>query len=349
MADEVFEAGALRALAVAILRAAGAPDDVAAAVADHLVESNLVGHDSHGVIRLPEYVARARSGAVVAAARPVVDLDRGALARVSGEWGFGQVTGALAIDQAIERARAHGIAAVGMVRCNHLGRIGSYMERAANAGFVGLAWVGGLGGTQLAVPFGGAGGAYGTNPIAAGFPAGESGPLLVDFATTAIAGGKVMVAHAKGEAVPPGSIVDKDGNPTTSTSDFLAGGFLLPFGGHKGYALAVLAELMGQALTGGDETTDEGHGGAPYRSAGATFVAIDAGAFRPAEVSRATAEKTVQRLRATRPAPGFQRVMTPGEPESTSRARRQSAGIPLPAETWRAITETATQLGIPVP
>lgn len=343
-----FPAAGLHRLGARIFSAVGTPPDIATEVARALVDANLAGHDSHGVIRIPEYVARVQSGAIYAAARPSLALDRQSAALTSGNWGFGQVAGAFAIDQGVTRAREHGVAVVGLVRCNHLGRIGNYMERAVTKGCIAMAWVGGLGGAHQAVPYGGTRPVYGTNPVAAGFPAGEAGMVIVDFATTAIAGGKAMVAHAVGETVPPGSIVDRDGRPTTDPVDFLRGGALLPFGGHKGYALAVLAELLGQIVTGADETGDEGGGGDPFRRAGALFVVIDAGVFRPREQVASVAAQTIQRIRAVPPVPGVDRVMTPGDPEAYARKRRDVEGIPVPNETWQAISTVAVSLGISV-
>ena len=344
----LFPAATLRLVGSRIFQAVGALPDAAAIVARSLVEANLAGHDSHGVIRIPEYVERARAGTIRPAARPSLTMDRRATALVSGNWGFGQVAGIFAIDQGVARAKEHGVAAVGLIRCNHLGRLGEYMERASVAGCVALAWVGGLGGAHQAVPYGGAEPAYGTNPIAAAFPAGPAGPVVVDFATTAIAGGKVMVADAAGELLAPGCIVDRHGRPTTDPQDFLGGGALLPFGGHKGYALAVLAELLGQALTGAAQAGDEGGGGPPFRRAGALFVVLHAGLFCAEEKVEDVAVATVERIRAVRPAPGFERVLVPGEPEALVRKGRQADGIPLPLETWHKITAAATSVHAPL-
>lgn len=347
MTDPVVRsADALRRLGERIFVAAGVPADIAAVVAEDLVDANLAGHDSHGVIRVPEYVAAIRAGAIRPEGRPTVAAERGATATVDGGWGFGQVAGRFATDLATGRTREHGVAAVALVRCNHLGRLGGFMERAAAAGCVGMLWVGGIGGAHQAVPFGGARPAFGANPLAAGFPAGDAGNVIVDFATTAVAGGKVMVAYDRGEPLPPGAIVDKHGRPTTDPAAFVDGGALLPFGGHKGYALAVLVELLGQALTGADRTGDEGFGGTPFARSGALFVAIDAGAFRPAADAVGCAARIAARIRATPPAAGHDAVRLPGDPEAQTRAARLREGVPLPARTWQAVVETAASLGV---
>jgi LDH2 family malate/lactate/ureidoglycolate dehydrogenase len=155
-----------------------------------------------------------------------------------------------------------------------------------------------------------------------------------------------MVAQAAKKTLPPGSIVDNQGRPTTDPADFFQGGALLPFGAHKGYGLAVLNELFGQALTGADTHGLDGGGGEVFRNAGALFWAIDIGAFRPAEEAKATAERIADRLRAIPPAVGFERVYTPGEPEARTRRERSQSGIELPWETWRAIVATAESVGL---
>jgi LDH2 family malate/lactate/ureidoglycolate dehydrogenase len=254
----------------------------------------------------------------------------------------------MATDEAVFRAHKHGVAAVALVRCTHLGRLGNYMERGCADGVAALAWVGGLGLTHAAVPYGGSRGAYGANPIAAGFPT-DGGPVILDFATTAVAGGKVLVAQAAGEELAPGCIVDAEGRPTTDPAAFIAGGALLPFGGHKGYALAVIAELLGQALSGSDLAAEEGFGGETFPKAGALFVALDPAAFRaPLEALRA-ATAFVERVRAVPPAPGFDAVYLPGEPEALRRAERERDGIPVERPTWEAIVDVATELDVTVP
>ncbi|HEU5430144.1 MAG TPA: Ldh family oxidoreductase, partial [Thermomicrobiales bacterium] len=220
----VCDPEALQTFAGRILAGAGTPDDIAAVVAEDLVDANLAGHDSHGVIRVPQYVKAIADGEIRPTGRATAVADRGATAVVSGEWGFGQASGRFASDLAVERAHCYGVAAVALIRCNHLGRIGAFMERISAGGCVGMMWVGGIGGAHQAVPFGGAKPAYGANPLAAGVPLPSGDPFILDIATTAVAGGKVMVAYDRGEPVPPGTIVDRAGNPTTDPAALLDGG-----------------------------------------------------------------------------------------------------------------------------
>ena len=341
-----FQADALRTMAARIFAAIGTPDDVAAVVADTLVEANLMGHDSHGVLRVPQYVGAAREGHLEVAARPRRVTAHGATALVSGEWGFGQLTGRLAMDEAVRLAREYGVGATAAIRCTHLGRVGDYVERAAARGCVGMAWVGGL--HPAAVPHGGRRRALGTNPMAVGFPVAGEDPVVLDFATTMIAAGKIAAARAAKKPLPPGRIVDRDGAPATDPQAFYDGGALLPFGEHKGYALSTVVDLLGQALTGADrpDASQRGDAQPGQRRSGALFVAIDTGAFRPAEDAAATARSLVDRLRDVPPAPGFTCVLTPGQPEARTRAQRLRDGIEVAEATWQAIRDTAAAAGL---
>jgi len=342
-----FEPAYLRDLSRRIFEAAGTPTDIADHVANHLVDANLAGHDSHGVIRIPWYATQVKDGSLRPAARPRIVEDRPAAALVSGEWGFGHPAAAAALDAACERAERNRLGAAGLVEANHIGRLGTYMERAAARGLVSMMWLGGLSASRAAVPYGATRGIYGTNPMSFAFPAGVGGTLLLDYATTAIAGGKVMVAADKGLPLPEGTVIDRDGRPSTDPDALLDGGALLPFGGHKGYALAFFAQILGQALTGGDTTAGEGRDEGPFGRSGALFLAIDPGLFRPAEDAIASAAGFAEQIRQLPPAPGFERVMAPGDPEARSRLARKEA-IPLPDQTWRHIVETADSLQVAV-
>lgn len=344
MSTVCVQAEPLRALAAGIFAALGAPADIADVVAEALVDANLAGHDSHGVLRIPHYVERVRAGDVKPAARPKVLKTRQAACLLSGEWGFGQPAGRAAMDEAVRRAREYGIGAAGLVRCNHLGRMGEYAERAAASGCAAMIWVGGL--KKTAVPHGGSRPLLGTNPVAIGFPVEGEPPAVMDFATTAVAAGKVMAARAAHKPLPPGCIVDARGRPITDPEEYFNGGALLPFAGHKGYALSVMTELLGQALTGGDLAGETTTAGNVHARSGALFCAIDVGVFRPAQEARAAARGVVERLRAVPPVPGVERVLTPGEPEVRTRRARAAAGIELPEATWLAITTVAREVGL---
>jgi LDH2 family malate/lactate/ureidoglycolate dehydrogenase len=328
----------LLAISRRIFEAAGTPGDLAEVVSDHLINANLAGHDSHGVIRIPSYVQTIQRGQLDPAARPRTLEDRGATIRVDGNWAFGQVAARYAIELAIARAKELGVALVGIVHANHIGRVGEYPSIAAERGVAAFVTVGGLG--KSVAPHGGRRGGLGTNPISFGFPAADHPPLLVDFATSSIAGGKVMVARAKGEPVPPGSLIDANGQPTQDANEYFAGGALLPFGGHKGYGLSLVSALFSGVLTQAAHAEGERGGG------GVLMLAIDAGAFGPAERAIADADAVMERIKAIPPAAGVAEVLVPGEPEARSRQRRGQEGVPVPEATWREIDQTARSMGV---
>lgn len=336
-----FSAAALDRLTRSILAAAGTPPDLASTVAESLVGANLAGHDSHGVMRLLSYVGFVRAGHVRPAARPEVVRQRQATAIVDGRWGWGQPAARLATDTAMALATEHGIGAVTVQHCNHIGRLGEYVERITRAGMMGLAL---CNAGPVVVPYGGRDRRLGTNPIAWAAPTAEpEQPIVLDFATAAVAEGKLRVAVAKGQQIAPQMIVDAQGHPSTTPDDFYAGGALLPFGGHKGYALSVMVELLAGALSGAAPSCLPEYDG----SNGTVIVAVNIADFRPLEGFVDQSQRLRTAMTDSQPAEGFRTVSLPGDPEATARQQRLESGIPLPAQTWRDLVELAAQLGTP--
>jgi LDH2 family malate/lactate/ureidoglycolate dehydrogenase len=324
-----------------IFRATGAPDDLAAQVADVLIDNHLAGHDSHGILRIPEYVRSVRAGEIVPAARPQVIEESATSALISGNWAFGQVTGVFAADLAVEKAKRERVAVLSVVQAGHTGRLAAFTDRAARQGVVMFMAIGTVNKPTTA-PYGGSAPILGTNPIAFSIPNPAGSPITLDFATSSIAAGKIKAAKAKHEPLPPGAILDSRGLPSTDPQAFFEGGFLLPFGGHKGYALAVIAELLSGPLAGADA-----YPGVVSRS-GIFVFAVDAAVFRPsADYEKALAE-TLGRIKAVPPAPGFDEVLLPGEPEARARSKRERDGIPIPEDTWRAVCDVAAELGVKI-
>jgi LDH2 family malate/lactate/ureidoglycolate dehydrogenase len=327
-AARLHPAQELRDLGCAVLKAAGAPPGTARTVADSLVESNLRGHDSHGVLRLGQYTRFVADGVVDPAAAPEVERRRGAIAVVDGRSGFGQLAARLAVVEAGTLARAHGVAAVAIRRGTHVGRLGEYVEALALEGLVALAF---CNADPTVAPFGGRERRLGTNPLAWAAPrAAPNPPLVMDWATAAQAEGKLAVARAKGERAPPGVLVDAEGRPSEDPNDFYAGGALLPFGAHKGSGLSVMIELTGGALSRAGLSTLAGHG----EGNGTVIVALDPAAFAPQGEFETEAEEFCAALAATKPAEGFEEVLVPGELENRTRERRLKEGIPIPPATW---------------
>lgn len=329
----------LHALTVAIFQAAGAPEEHAIVVADVLIDNHLAGHDSHGILRIPEYIRSIRAGEIVPTARPQVLQEGTAHALVKGNWAFGQVTGFFAADLAIAKAKRERIAAVAVVQAGHTGRLAVFTERAARQGIAMFMSIGTVG-SLITAPYGGAAPVLGTNPISFSIPNPAGSPVTLDFATSAIAAGKIKAAKARHEQLPPDSILDKHGLPSTDPQAFFNGGFLLPFGGHKGYALAIIAELLSGPLTGADAFP-----GVRSRS-GIFLFAIDTAAFRPSVDYEKAIAKTVSRIKSVPPRPGFAEILLPGEPEALNRAARERKGISIPAETWQAVVSVGAELGV---
>lgn len=331
----------LHRITAAIFRAAGAPDDHALQVADVLIDNHLAGHDSHGILRIPEYVRSVRLGEIIPTARPSILEESTTTALVSGNWGFGQVTALFAADLATEKAKRERVAVVSVVQACHTGRLAAFTDRAARRDVAMFMTIGTVAGPMVA-PYGGARPLLGTNPLSFSIPNPAGPPVTLDIATSAIAAGKIKAAKAKHENLPPDAILDKCGQPSTDPQAYFDGGFLLPFGGHKGYGLAVIAELLSGPLAGADA-----YPGVVTRS-GIFIFALEASTFRPlAEYEKALA-RTLGRIKAVPPGPGFEEVLVPGEPEARCRRRREAEGIPIPEDTWQAVTNTGAELGVDV-
>ncbi|MBI1384851.1 MAG: hypothetical protein GC150_08080 [Rhizobiales bacterium] len=335
----VIAPGRLLEFSSRFLEAMGEPPALAAEIAGHLVDADLCGVTSHGTFRLSQYLEQARAGRLVPHAEPILKNAPGGGPLVDGGNNLGIPAMRLATDTALEAARSVGVAAVGIANVSHTGRIGAFVERAADGGCLAIL----LGGGSRAdwrqvVPYGGARAVLPTNPYALAAPGGERGPVAVDFATSAGAGGKVYAALAKGEQLPPGLIVDAAGRPTTDPKDYFAGGGLLPMAGPKGYGLALLAELVGEAIAA------DARDGLNW-----CLIAVDLSRFRPPGEARAASEGCLEELRNCPPAPGFARVEIPGERESDLRARRRQEGIPVDREILRALTASAASLGLAEP
>lgn len=357
----IFQAQALEAFTSAVCRAAGADEEVAAEVGRHLVRANLSGHDSHGVLRLPQYLVQVRSGDLVAAARPAILRASTVTALIDARRGFGHYSTAFALQWAMGQARRHGLAAAAVRHSTHIGRLGEYTERAGEQGLIAIVMVGAAGtGVGGVVPFHGRRRFLGTNPWSIGVPAHGRPPMVYDGATSITAEGKLRVARSKGLSAPAGCVVDREGRPSPDPAAFYDGGALVPLGGevagHKGYGLAMAAALIGGlAMIDDGEHTLSGSGvpreGRDRQSelAGVFVAAIDPAAFGdPVHYCQQVAEVLAAAQRVP-PAPGPDRVLVPGEPEVNMRRAREREGIPLPEATWQELAQVGEALGVPLP
>lgn len=316
------------------------------AVAGNLIEANLTGHDSHGIGMLPRYAEAFREGGLVPNTHMQVLHDGGALLRLDGRAGFGQVIGAEAMALGIERARAHGSCIVALGNSHHLGRIGAWAEQCAAAGLISLHFVNVVA-RAIVAPFGGADARFGTNPFCAGVPIEGRAPVILDFATSVIAQGKTRVAMNKGELVDEGCLLDDHGRPTREPRYTVVPPFgaLLTFGGHKGYGLALMCELLGGALAAGMTQSDAD---ADKRRVlnGMFSVIVDPAALGERSAFEAEALKFLDWVQASPAREGFGPVQVAGDAERAQRARRSAEGVPVDATTWREILAAAQSLGV---
>jgi uncharacterized oxidoreductase len=336
----------LEQLVSAIFAAGGCGPSEHNRIAHYLVGANLVGHDSHGVIRVPTYIDWLRAGKVIANQAPEIVFENDAIAVVDGRFGFGQVMGEESMKLGIAKARRQGVAVVALKNSGHLGRIGDWAEMAAAADLVSLHFVNTSGGGILVAPFGGTQRRLSANPIAAGVPVKNGTPVIVDISTCTIAEGKIKVAFNKGVKVPADCILDSEGKPTDDPRAFYATppGAILPLGGHKGYGLSVIAEVLAGALTGGSCS----HFGVDRVANNMLSVILDPAIIQSTGTFSEEIGALIEHVKSARTVTPGGEILMPGEPEARSRARKLREGIEIDLTTWGQIVTTAESLGVPV-
>ena len=331
----------------------GSSPEEAKRIATYLTTANLTGHDSHGVIRVPVYVRWNKMGAVVPNQSVELVVDAPSLAVVDGKYGYGQTVGPQAVRIGIEKCKASGLAAVALRNAGHIGRVGDWAEMAAAEGLVSIHFVNAAG-SVLVAPYGGVERRLSTAPYCVGIPRQGQGPIVLDFATSIVAEGKVLVASRGGKKLPQGALIDLDGrlseDPAVLYGPHRADGprdhgqgkgAIRAFGEHKGSGLALICELLGGALTGNGAT-------APNRrfANGMFSVYVDPKRIDPDNFFDGEISRYVGYFKATKPAAGTDAVLIPGEPEAAKRADRSKNGVPLPDDTWAAIVNTAREVGV---
>ena len=322
-------------------------------IATYLTTANLTGHDSHGVIRVPVYVKWKKTGSVVPNQTVEVVVDTPSLAVVDGKFGYGQTVTPQAVKIGIEKCRKAGLAAVALRNAGHIGRVGDWAEMAAAEGLVSVHFVNAAG-SLLVAPYGGVEKRLSTAPYCVGIPRKGDDPIVLDFATSVVAEGKVLVASRGGKKLPKGALIDADGtlseDPAVLYGPYSAEGprdhtrgtgAIRAFGEHKGSGLAFICELLGGALTGTGATS----GDRPFANGMLAFYVdpkvIDTSNFFDREISR-----YVDFIRETKPVAGIDQVLIPGDIERKMRADRTKNGVPLPDDTWAAIVNTAREVGV---
>src|SRR6202045_1033557 len=336
----IVQADRLTRIGAALLKAAGASDEEASAVAVGCVNANLAGHDSHGVIAIPTYIDRIKAGHIVPGAKWTIVQESPTTTVIDGHWGFGFHVNAKAMALTIEKAKTANVAACTVFRQSHVGRLAAYPMMAMKEGMIGLATADSGRSPKAVAPFGGREARLGTNPIFIAVPSDLEAPFYLDMATSAVAAGKIQLAAARGEEIPQGWIVDSDGRQTTDPRQFRKGGALLPLGGSEGYkgsGLAAMVEVLCGLLTGlgfGVEPTGRHNDGC--------FLAVfKVDAFRPLAEFKREIGAFIKYLKETPPAEGSSGVLYPGEIEHQREQDRRKNGIDVEDSTWDKIKSLA--------
>jgi hydroxycarboxylate dehydrogenase B len=333
-----------------VFAAAGSAEGEAEIVANHLVEANLKGHDSHGVGMIPSYLRNLGGGKVKPNEPGQIVSDTGSLVVYDGARGYGQIVARNATELAIDRAKASGVAVVALKNAHHIGRVGTYGEMCAAAGLVSLHFVNITDQRPAVAPWRGSDGRFGTNPLCIALPGPTPDrPIIADIATSRIAMGKVRVARNKGEQIAAGTLLDAEGKPTTDPHVMYRRprGSLMTFGEHKGYALAFICEMLAGAVTGSGTMRPERQDAESVTN-GMLTIAIDPSrlvdqAWMLDEISAMAGYITASP--AVRP---DEPVLIPGDPERANRARGLKDGVPIDEETWREITLAARGLNVSI-
>jgi uncharacterized oxidoreductase len=328
-------------LVAAIMARGGSSEDEARTIARRLVDANLVGHDSHGVLRVGKYLEWVGQGWLKPNQAPTIVTESDAFAIVDGNRGFGQVVGEFAAKLGIAKAAQTGIALIGLRNCGHLGRVGDWSEMAAAEGQVSLHFLN-TSGAQRVAPFGGRDRRLSTNPISIGIPVAGSDPVILDVTTSMVAEGKLMVAANKGERVPEGWIIDRDGNPTTDPAAFYDGGALLTVGAHKGSGLSIVTDLLAGAISTGRSSDPDD----PVLRNNMLSIYIDPARYDPDGAVLREARRFVDWVKASPPADPAQPVLAPGDIERRTRAARMTGGVPIDDKSWADLEEAAAHVGL---
>jgi len=343
----VFDVDQLKSIGKCIFQTVGSAQTEAEIVAGLLANANLIGHDSHGVIRIPQYLNLIETGQIILNNKIEILRQTKSSAVINGNWGFGQVIASQAMNLAIEKAKLSSVSTVTVQSCNHVGRLADYAQIAANQNLIAMLTVNNHGGGTRVAPWGGSEGRLSTNPICFAIPRESSEPILVDITTSVVAEGKVRVKRNRNEELPEGWIVDSNGNPTNNPNDLYESpmGAILPFGGkvgHKGFALSMVVDILSGALSGAGCSRES-----PEKLGNAIFMTLfDISSFVPIEEFYQDIDNFVDWIKSAKLAPGFTEITIPGEPEDHTKQKRQKEGIFIEEKTWQQIEESAKKVGV---
>jgi uncharacterized oxidoreductase len=338
----VFVAEQLRKVGTEIFAAAGAPREEAEWVSKLLVKANLAGHDSHGVIRIIQYVKAIQKGELKPDAKTEVVRETCTSALLNGNWGFGQVVAKKAMEIAISKAKVNIVGTVCALNAYHIGRLADYTTLAVENDMIGIAMANS---SKAVAPYGGMERLLSTGPLSYAFPTGGEVPFVLDIASSVVAEGKVRVTLHEGDKLPEGCLIDKNGNPSTNPADFYDGGALLPLGGdsfgYKGFGIGLVVEVLSGILP------KSGFSYLPEkRGNGLFFQAMDIESFMPVDEFKEQIDALIKKTKSSKLRPGFREILIPGEPEFRTEKERQKKGIYVPDRTWEEIKATAATLGL---
>ena len=341
-----------------IFKAKSCNDNEARTIAERLAGSNLVGHDSHGIARVPRYVEWMEKGWVFPNLKPEIVIDAGAMGCLDAKQGFGQVAGEYAVDDGISRAKKHGVSVVGLRNSGHLGRIGDWAERAADADLISFHFVN-VRGSLLVAPFGGSDRRGSTSPLAIGIPSKDKDHIILDMATSTVAEGKVMVAQKGGKQLPHGALIDSTGKLTTNPEAMYGKirddevpnpdkgtGAITAFGLHKGSGINFMMEMLGGALTGNGVCGALNEKERRKFSNGMLSIYIEVEKMVDFDYFRKEVKSYAEFVRASKPSQNNDKVLIPGDKEISTKEERLKFGLPVPPLVWENIKQTANKLNV---
>ena len=345
-----ISARALTEFTTRVFAAAGVPEDESRTIASNLVGANLRGHDSHGVMRVPQYLGFLERGDYRAGVELTIDHESPAVVVADGRWGFGQVQAHRLLDRVIPKAKAIGLGAGALRNSGHIGRLGEFAERAAGEGLVLIATVNNNGGGPRVAPPGGLAPRLGTNPLCASVPTGDD-PVVLDFGTSVVAEGKVRVYYINKQPVPEGWLLDPQGRPTTDPSVLYEPplGSILPMGGpqaYKGFGLSLVLDMLAGGLSGGRTCHPDAP---PGKGNNVLFLVLDPAHFAGLGTLEREASQVAAFVRETPRAAGVDAILLPGDPERRTLERREAHGIPLEPAHWSKLEEVANRYNVPLP
>jgi uncharacterized oxidoreductase len=346
MGDHLIPTADLQRWSADLWRAAGSSEREAALTAEHLVGANLAGHDSHGVGMIPRYVDAFLAGELQLNQAVTIVSDAGTLLTIDGKHGMGSSVAFQAMEIAIDRARTHGVCVMGLRNAHHIARVGRWAEQAMASGFASVHFTNALAAGPMVAPYGGAKARFLTNPLTVGIPRRGADPILLDFATSAIAYGKARVAYNRKEKVPTGCLIDAQGRATDDPAVMFEEphGALVAFAAHKGYALAMVCELLGAALIGGPTARPENMRVKHAIWNNMLTIVFDPARLGAGDAFEREARAFVEWVQSAPLSGVIDRILVPGDPERRSRKARAEA-VPIDGETLAQLDGAAAAIG----